>query len=364
MESESSDRSGGLTWESADLWRSVIEGADVGILVIDSAGVVRYANAAASRLLDRPVEDLAGKPFGIPVVSGTRTELEIPTAHGPRACDVSVATANAGGSELVVSLRDASQRRRIAQEQERTMRQAEAVVRAKNALLDGVAHELRVPLTVVSGYLSMIAAGDLGPVPKDWTEPLGHIREATDQLSEMVEKMLTTARIEAGRVEQQRDVVDLREVVNHALARIRSRARRLHANVTLEAPGDPVMVEIDQVQVGIILDNLIGNAIKYSDAPARIEISVSAGQGEAAVRVSDHGMGIEPEQQAAVFERFQRLPAASFGSRSGAGLGLAIARDFAELNGGSLEVEWSRLGEGSRFLLTLPTGRAKDARES
>ena len=346
----------------ATVWVLAIENSADGILVVDGQGTIRYANTAAGELMGRPADDLVGYPFGIPFTGNQRVDIEIPTPAGLRLCEMLGAPTRMSGEDAyVVTLRDVEPRRRITQEKERAVREAEAAARAKDELLNMVAHELRAPLAVISGYLSMLSEGDLGAVPDAWTEPIGQVVENAHELRLMVEQILTAARLEAGRVETGSRLLDLREVLKRAVRRSDGRAALASARVRMELPGKPVTVEADSAQLGTILDNLINNAIKYTDGKPRITVALQHLDGNAEVRVRDNGIGIPADLHSAVFERFRRLPVAPDYGRSGTGLGLAIARELAELNGGVLTIESSVPGDGTCFLLTLPVAEQEAA---
>lgn len=346
----------------AAVWVLAIENSADGILVVDGQGTIRYANTAAGELMGRRPDELVGYPFGIPFTGNKRVDIEIPIPGGLRLCEMLGAPTRMGGEDAyVVTLRDVEPRRRITQEKERAVREAEAAARAKDELLNMVAHELRGPLAVISGYLSMLSEGDLGAVPPAWAEPIGQVVDNAQQLRLMVEQILTAARLEAGRVETGSRHFDLREVLRRAVRRSDGRAALAAARVRLELPEKPVTVEADSAQLGTILDNLINNAIKYTEDKPQITVALRHLEGTAEVRVHDNGIGIPADLRSAVFERFRRLPVAADYGRSGTGLGLAIARELAELNGGLLTIESSVPGVGTCFLLTLPAAEQEAA---
>ena len=349
---------GGVDHIPTSVWLLAIEASSDGILVVDGEGAIAYANRAAADLLGRPQEQLLGEPFGM-LGDDPATEVEIPTPQGPRACEIVTHRAALSGQELLVlSLRDVTQRRRIAEEQRRTVQQAEAMAEAKNALLRMVAHELRSPLAVINGYVSLMSGGHLGPIPELWAEPLKQTVENTAQLRAMVEQILTAASLEAGRLPLARQIVDLNEVARRAVNRASGRAALAGAALRLQGGVERLLVDVDPAQIGTILDNLLNNAIKYSDGDAEVEVEVGRKSAFAELRVKDNGLGIAEDQQQLVFERFRRLDTAVDGGRSGTGLGLAIARDLAELNDGVLKIESSQPGRGSCFLLRLPLADA------
>jgi signal transduction histidine kinase len=259
--------------------------------------------------------------------------------------DDDVATLRDIGGVAVLALRNA-----------RLYSQAQEAARAKAAFLNLAAHELRTPLTVVSGYVSMLREGSMGMPDERWQRPLDIIAAKCAELAALVENLLLTARLEHSAIEGEpaAHLLDLGEAVVEAVVRSAPRAELLAARIETNVGSQPVLAVADRDHVARILDNLVNNALSYSSGTARVRLSVSAEGGQARVCVEDGGDGIPEEMQERVFERFVR---GETGSRhtTGTGLGLAISRQLAEMGGGSLALEWSRPGEGSRFVLRLPS---------
>ena len=350
------EQPGGLDFDrlGAHALRTLIERTADGIIVVDADGVVSYANPAANSLFGQ--QDLLGKAFGVPMVAGEKAEVELPGPAGIRTVELRSAPAELDGTPVfLVSLHDVTERQAAEDERERARGEAEAAARTRSALLNMVAHEFRTPLTVICGYLSMIADESLGPVPGDWRDVIEKVNDKAGELRTMIDEILMAARLEAGRLGSSREVMDLRDVVRHAVRRATGRGALLRAQIRIELPDDPAVASIDATQVGIVLDNLINNALTYSQGGEPwIEVAMRVEASKARVTVSDHGIGIPPEMQAAVFERFRRVTSTSAETKPGTGLGLAIARDLAQLNGGDLSLLESAPGKGSVFLLTLP----------
>jgi signal transduction histidine kinase len=232
----------------------------------------------------------------------------------------------------------------------------------KTRFLHMAAHELRTPITVVTGYLSMLTEGSLGDVPDRWRNPLEILLAKARELNGIVADLLEASRIEANAVPRSHDQIDLRAVVHDATERARPRAALLHGEIATELPADPVAVAGDAKQLGRILDNLINNGLTYATRLPRLHISVLSDGGRALVRVADNGAGIAASERERVFERFQRTNDPAFGHVSGTGLGLFISRQLAEGHGGSLAIESSTLDEGSVFVLALPVSPAGSGR--
>ena len=231
---------------------------------------------------------------------------------------------------------------------------ANAANQAKSAFLNMAAHELRTPITVLAGYLSMLVDGSLGRPPDGWADTLDILLAKTGELDRIVEDLLQASRIEADAVPLPDEVIDLRAVVEDAVARARPRADLLRAEISTILAPTPVLVRADAGQLGRVIDNLINNSLSYSVPPARLVIDLSTNVKQAVLRVEDNGVGIPESEHEAVFDRFYRTAGPIAVEVPGIGLGLYISRQLAQHHGGSLVVESSTPGEGTVFALTLP----------
>lgn len=236
---------------------------------------------------------------------------------------------------------------------------ATAANKAKSEFLGMAAHELRTPITVVAGYLSMLSDGPLGPVPDSWAKPLVVLRAKTGELDKIVDDLLQASRMESNVVRLDGDPIDVRNVVDNAVERARPRADLLHAEISIESQPDPILVGGDADQLGRVLDNLINNGLSYTVRPARLLIRVSSDSHRAVVRVEDNGVGIPDDERGRVFESFYRSPSSPAVRVPGVGLGLYISRYLAEQHRGSLVVESSTPATGTVFALALPLAGSK-----
>jgi len=255
----------------------------------------------------------------------------------------------------VGGLRERQDRLRLVLEAERERLRAQRLAPAE--FMNAAAHELRTPVTVVTGYLSMLQEGSFGPAPPRWAAVLDIVARKAHELSGLVEQMLLASSVDVGMVDLPRLAFDLRQAVQQAVERADPRATLLQASLSYQLPSHALPVEADPEAVGRILDVLIDNALTYGGRQPWVRITVSD-EGDAQVLVEDHGRGIPPEMKERIFERFVRAEDPDHTPVPGTGLGLAISRGLAEQQGGSLAVLRSELGAGSVFALRLPLRRA------
>src|SRR2546421_5240724 len=229
--------------------------------------------------------------------------------------------------------------------------EAQEASRSKSAFLSMAAHELRTPLSVITGYLSMLQDGTL--TPDKWERPLRVLIGKATELNSIVDDLLTAARIEGGTVPTDTKTLDLREMARQAIARAEARAGLLRAEMSYYEPDEPVAVNADREQLARIIDNLINNALTYSAGRPWVRLTVVNDEGPALV-VEDHGVGIPGDKHDKIFERFFRIDDPGLGPQPGTGLGLFISRELADRHGGSLTLEKSDVGRGSTFVVRLP----------
>jgi signal transduction histidine kinase len=231
---------------------------------------------------------------------------------------------------------------------------ASAVSEAKSAFLNMAAHELRTPIAVLAGYLSMMDGGSLGRAPDLWAVPLHVLKAKTGELNRIVETLIQASQIDASVIPLNGQVIDLRSVVDDAVARARPRADLLHADISTRLVRGAVLVEADKGELGRVLDNLINNSLSYTTPPARLLIELSRDSERALLRVEDDGVGIPEDQRDQVFDRFYRGASPVVAKVPGVGLGLYISRRLAEHHHGSLVIESSTPGVSTVFALALP----------
>jgi signal transduction histidine kinase len=239
-------------------------------------------------------------------------------------------------------------------DEERNAQQARALERAKSDFLRLASHELRGPVAILRGYLSMLEDGSLGALTPGIERVVPVLIATATGMNRTVDQMLDVARLEDSRLQLNFARADLAACVREAASTVRV----LHADshpVVVRAD-TPVHLDFDQIRIATVVGNLVSNAVKYSPAGSRIAVNLEAGEHEATVAVADRGIGIKPDDLPRLFTRFGRINDPRSRGVPGTGLGLYLSRELARLHGGDITVV-SEPGQGSTFTLRLPVTR-------
>ena len=244
---------------------------------------------------------------------------------------------------------------RLYEAAEDARREAEKASRLKDEFLSAASHELRTPITtiqlMIQTTLRQVHKLGQGQIPAQWLHP--RLEKADSQarrLVGLIDDLLEVSRIGAGQLEVHAEAMDLCELIRSVAARFEEQAAEAGSELTVVAP-ESLAGCWDRGRLDQVVTNLMTNAIKYGRGKP-ITIEVSAAEGAVRIAVIDRGIGVAPEHQARIFERFERAePVRNYG---GFGIGLWIVREIVTRMGGSIRVE-SRLAEGATFVVELPT---------
>lgn len=220
---------------------------------------------------------------------------------------------------------------------------------ARRNMLADVAHELRNPIGVLQSHLEAMLDGVFPADPAEFAS----LHEETIMLSRLVGDLRELALADAGQLTLQREPTDLRLLVERTVALFQPQANEQHVALTTELPPHLPEVTLDEQRIVQVLRNLLSNALRYTPAGGAVIVTLARQEQVAKVSVRDTGSGIAPEALSHVFERFWRGDKGRARSQGGAGLGLAIARQWVRAHGGEIGVE-SQLGQGTVFWFTVP----------
>jgi len=236
-------------------------------------------------------------------------------------------------------------------EDESTQKRVEAV---RRDFVANISHELKTPIGAISVLAEAIDAAK--DDPESVERFVGRMQLETARLAELVNQIIDLSRLQSTDPLLSREVVDVAEVVAEAVSRCQERATKRGVSLML-ARTTHASVLGDRWQLADAVTNLVQNAINYSDERARVTLSIlpvtADGDEFVEIKVSDNGIGIKPEDQERVFERFYRVDYGRSRQSGGTGLGLSIVRHIANAHGGTVRV-WSRPGQGSTFTMRLP----------
>jgi CheY-like chemotaxis protein len=230
--------------------------------------------------------------------------------------------------------------------------------RAKDEFLAILSHELRNPLAPITTAVSLLRmrGGD--------SQELDVIERQTQHLRRLVDDLLDVARIEAGKVELQKEHVEIESIVQRAIELVRTQVEARRQRLKIDVPTEGLVVIADPSRLAQALSNLIVNAVKFSAPDSQIEIQADAVADVARLVVRDRGIGLAAEMRARVFNLFVQQSQALDRKAGGLGLGLAIARGLVELHGGSLRAVSEGVGRGAELILEVPLAEAQLTRRS
>jgi signal transduction histidine kinase len=297
------------------------------------------------------------------IESGIRAILAVPMVRESRLIGCLGVTRNSPGefpAETIELLRTfatqsalAIQNARLFQEIADKSGQLEAASRHKSEFLANMSHELRTPLNAVIGFSEVLIQRMFGDLTEKQDEYLKDIYASGQHLLSLINDILDLSKIEAGRMELAPAPFHLPTALENAVTLVKERAAR--HGITLQLDLDPRLGEVvgDERKVKQVLLNLLSNAVKFTPEGGRITLKAVQRDGGVEIAVTDTGIGIAPEDQAAIFEEFRQVGSDETRKQEGTGLGLTLAKKFVELHGGRIWVE-SEPGRGSTFTFTLP----------
>ncbi|PKM87109.1 MAG: hypothetical protein CVU87_10290 [Firmicutes bacterium HGW-Firmicutes-12] len=223
----------------------------------------------------------------------------------------------------------------------------------KDSILSTVSHELRTPLTTIRGCAESLLRKGVKWDKIEKQEFLEAIVDESKRLSELIENIMDMSKIEAGALNLDLHDVDIKKLIERIVTGFRM--KMLSENITVEFQNEIPIVQLDERRIEQVLSNLLENGIKYSNEKAQLLVRTEYAKDEGLVKVSviDHGIGIDDQHHAFIFERFYRINTPLTNKVRGSGVGLSITKGIIEAHGGSIRVE-SMAGCGTTFTFTIP----------
>jgi PAS domain S-box-containing protein len=346
---------------------AIVQSSDDAIISKDLTGIVKTWNRGAERIFGYTPEEVIGRSITIIIPTerlSEETEVlrQICSGHSVehfetvrrtkdgRSVDISLTVSPIFDDEGRII--GASKIARDITEQKRLQREAAQASRLKDEFLATLSHELRTPLNAVLGYAMLLGEKTLAPDQQQKAALV--IRRNAEALARLVDDLLDTSRIVAGKMYLQLGICDLADVTREALDVVRPavQGKALHLDLSLD---DSARVVGDCDRLRQVLWNLLANAIKFTPPGGVITVTVDhADDGRVRVRVRDSGIGIAAPALPYVFQRFWQVENSATREQGGLGLGLALSRYLVELHGGTITVESAGVGHGAEFRVELP----------
>ena len=228
--------------------------------------------------------------------------------------------------------------------------------RRKNEYLAMLGHELRNPLAAIQTASELVKHDRAEPSTME--RAVDVLERQTEHMVRLVDGLLDISRIARGKIDLEPVTLDLREVVDGVLIDRTAQSAERELEVESELPTEPVWVRADRVRMTQIVDNLVGNSIKFTPAPGTIHVRLGAEDGQARISVRDTGIGIQSGELSRVFEPFHQKEQQGGRKSGGLGLGLAVAKELVQLHGGSIEAHSPGVGRGAEFVVRIPLAEA------
>lgn len=318
--------------------------------------------------IPRNVGDAAQDPLYHSLTGKMRSELCVPLKIGGRVIGVINAESNQVNafseaderlmiilaSQLATAIekvRLLAETRRHAEELGAALAQLEELDKLKSEFIQNVSHELRSPIALIQGYADLLAAGDLGELSDSQQGAVEIIARRTRMLSDLVKDITLILLAEVRPLD--REPLSIEELVRAAVTDFGVIADQSGLTIRAEVEPDLPPVSGAPLYLRRVLDNLIGNAIKFTPAGGLITVRARRQDGSVLLEVSDTGIGIPADEQGRVFDRFYQVDGSSRRRYGGIGLGLALVKEIAEAHGGTVRLH-SEVGKGSTFTVTLP----------
>ncbi len=224
--------------------------------------------------------------------------------------------------------------------------------RRKDEFLATLAHELRNPLAPVRHAVKVLESKALKAEQDQWARDV--ISRQVHRMALLLDDLLDVSRITQGRLELKTETVSLNSIIEAAVETARPLIETKHHQLTIQLPNEPLMLMVDPLRMSQSLSNLLTNSAKYMDERGEIILRTHLSSEEIILSVEDRGIGIEPEDQAGLFEMFSQVKSANTRSDGGLGIGLALVKGLVQLHGGTIDVQSAGTGLGSEFRIHLP----------
>jgi len=336
-------------------FHNIVEKSADGIVVVDDDGIVQFVNHAAETLFGRKAKDLVGEMFGFPVTGGEVIELDIIRQNKePGIAEMRVIETHwEGQGAWLALLRDVTERKASEERLKEANETLKELNRLKNEFVSTASHELRTPLSIIMGAIRLILDEIPGKIVEEQKEILDTAMENVKRLGRIVDALLNISRIESGKTNLQKTVVNICDLIKDTVSEYKPLAEKKTISLDCEVPEQGIDICLDSDKTKEVLINFISNSIKFTPEGGRVKVTCSTQNQEVQICVQDSGIGIAKEDIPKLFDKFTQFGRKSGPGEKGTGLGLAIAKKLVEMHGGKIDVE-SKVDKGTTFTISLP----------
>ena len=339
--------------------RLVTAGLTSLVILILAAGVMLVVSSRLHRNISQPISELASaasrmgqdNSFQMPVIKASDDEVgQLVTAFGAMADRVRSINDDLSRSNDALR-REIEDRRLIEQEREALLEREREANRIKDEFLATVSHELRTPLNAIVGWSQILVSTK--PDSETVARAAASLHRNAQAQARVIDDLIDISRIVTGKLRVVTEPLDLRGVVEAAVDAIRPAADHAGISLIVSLPDDACVIKGDRDRLRQIVWNLLSNAVKFAPRGV-VRVTVSQESNQLRLTVSDTGVGIAPEFQAHVFDRFRQADSSITREHGGLGIGLAVVKELVELHGGAISVNSRGRGTGATFSVLFP----------
>jgi PAS domain S-box-containing protein len=341
-------------------YRTLVEEMQEGAAILTTGGDILYCNRQLATLVGVPLQDMVGRPLHHFLASGDRQIFAALRGSGAGKCRVRLTAEGGRLIDVLLSLSTSKAEEDVERfnlivtdlsallDAQSGRDRAEQESQAKDEFMAMLAHELRNPLSAISAAMQVLEAAKGQEAPASRARAI--ISRQVKHLARLVDDLLEVGRVVTGKIALDRRAIDFADLVQRAVSVFGER-RTEHQ---LDIKTQPVWIEGDLVRMEQIVNNIVGNAVKYTPAGGTIRVRLGAENGEAVLRVEDTGYGIAPELLPRVFDLFVQGERTLERAQGGLGIGLTLVRRLVALHGGTVTATSDGPGCGSVFTVRLP----------
>ena len=342
--------------KSRENFQNIVEKSNVGILIVDQSGIIRFINEISQQIFLRHTEELIGSPFGLIFDDDKITEISIIRKNGEVGIGEISATKTQWKGEpcQLILINDITNHKKLQENLEIAIEKTQESDRLKTAFLANMSHEIRTPLNGILGFSQLMEKNDIDPEKKHFF--LSSIFACGNHLLDIINDIIDIAQIESGQLKISKKEFYIKEVLNEVYEMFRIHSKIISNKIEFKFSTSDLLnfnIYSDQTRFRQILANLINNAIKFTEKGS-IEVGVTIVDDDVLkFYVKDSGIGISESEHENIFKRFRQVSDTKERLNEGNGLGLSISKALVELLGGTISME-SKIGEGSVFYFTIP----------